>query len=98
MGVAEYSHPSYEVEGYHTDHQGSYCHWSLRTIDCHIPLPLVCILKQDGKLLCLVHNLQPLNAVIIWDSSTPLFVKHLAESFSGYTVYGMMDLFTGYNQ
>ena len=28
----------------------------------------------------------------------PPFVQHLAESFAGYVVYGMMDLFTGYDQ
>ena len=56
------------------------------------------ILKQDGKSLCLVHDLQPLNAVTIRDSSTPLFVEHLVEFFSGYVVYGMMDLFAGYDQ
>ena len=57
-----------------------------------------CMLKQDGKMLWLVHNLQPLNAVTIQDSSVPPFVEHLAESFSGCTVYGMMDLFAGYDQ
>ena len=57
-----------------------------------------CVLKQDGKSLRLVHDLQPLNVVTIWDSSTPPFVKHLAESFTGYVVYSMMDLFTGYDQ
>ena len=57
-----------------------------------------CVLKQDGKSLHLVHNLQPLNAVTIQDSSMPPFVKHLAESFAGYVVYGMMDLFAGYDQ
>ena len=57
-----------------------------------------CVLKQDGKSLRLVHDLQPLNAVTIQDLSTPPFVEHLAESFSGYVVYGMMDLFTRYDQ
>ena len=55
-----------------------------------------CILKQDGKSLCLIHDLQPLNVVTIWGLSTPPFVEHLAESFAGYVVYGVMDLFTGY--
>ena len=57
-----------------------------------------CVLKQDGKSLCLVHDLQPLNVVTIQDSSTPPFVEHLAESFAGYVVYGMMDLFAGCDQ
>ena len=56
------------------------------------------MLKQDSKTLWLVHDLQPLNAVTIWDSLVPLFVEHLAELFSRYAVYGMMDLFAGYDQ
>ena len=57
-----------------------------------------CILKQDGKSLCLIHDLQPLNVVTIRDSSTPPFIEHLAESFARYVVYRMMDLFAGYDQ
>jgi len=57
-----------------------------------------CIVKKDRKLLHLVHDLQPLNAVTIRDSSLPPFVKQLAESFAGYAVYGMVDLYSGYNQ
>ena len=57
-----------------------------------------CVLKQDGKTLWLVHDLQPLNAVTIRDSLVPPFIEHLAESFGGYMVYGMMDLFAGYDQ
>ena len=49
-------------------------------------------------MLRLVHDLQPLNAVTIRDSSVPPFVEHLAELFGGYVVYGMMDLFAGYDQ
>ena len=57
-----------------------------------------CVLRQDGKTLRLVHDLQPLNAITIWDSSVPPFVEHLAKLFGGYAVYGIMDLFVGYNQ
>jgi hypothetical protein len=57
-----------------------------------------CVVKKDGKSLCLVHDLQPLNAVTIRDSSLPPFIEQLAESFAGYAVYGMMDLYSGYNQ
>jgi hypothetical protein len=45
-----------------------------------------------------VHDLQPLNAVTICNMSLPPFVEHLAESFAGYAVYGMMDLYSGYDQ
>jgi hypothetical protein len=57
-----------------------------------------CVVKKDGKSLHLVHDLQPLNAVTIHDASLPPFVEHLAESFAGYAVYGMMDLYSGYDQ
>jgi hypothetical protein len=45
-----------------------------------------------------VHDLQPLNAVTIQDSSLPPFIEQLVESFVGYAVYGMMDLYSGYDQ
>ena len=57
-----------------------------------------CVLKQDGKTLRLVHDLQPLNAVTIQDSLVAPFVEHLAESFGRYVVYGIMDLFARYDQ
>jgi hypothetical protein len=57
-----------------------------------------CVVKKDGKSLCLVHDLQPLNAVTIHIVSLPPFIEHLAESFVGYAVYGMMDLYSGYDQ
>jgi hypothetical protein len=57
-----------------------------------------CVVKKDGTSLWLVHDLQLLNKVTIRDASVPPFVEHLAESFAGYAVYGMMDLFSGYDQ
>jgi len=57
-----------------------------------------CVVKKDGKSLRLVHDLQPLNVVTIRDASLPPFVEHLAESFACYAVYGMMDLYSGYDQ
>ena len=57
-----------------------------------------CVLKQDGKSLRLVHDLQPLNVVTIRDSSTLPFVEHFVESFTRYAVYGVMDLFARYDQ
>jgi hypothetical protein len=45
-----------------------------------------------------VHNLQPLNVVTIHDVSLLPCVEHLAESFAGYVVHGMMDLYLGYDQ
>jgi len=40
-----------------------------------------CVLKKDGKLLYLVHNLQPLNAIVVKDAGLPLIVEQYAELF-----------------
>jgi transposase InsO family protein len=56
-----------------------------------------CVVKKDGKSLRLVHDLQPLNAVTIKDAALPPFTDHLTEAFAGYAVYGMMDLYGGYD-
>ncbi|TFY53807.1 hypothetical protein EVJ58_g9240 [Rhodofomes roseus] len=57
-----------------------------------------CVVKKDGKSLRLVHDLQPLNAVTIKDSSVPPFVEQLAESFGGRACYGSLDLFVAFDQ
>jgi hypothetical protein len=56
-----------------------------------------CVVKKDGKSLRLVHDLQPLNGVTIKDAALPPFTDHLTEAFAGYAVYGMMDLYGGYD-
>ncbi|KAI6029527.1 hypothetical protein BKA83DRAFT_4489486 [Pisolithus microcarpus] len=50
-----------------------------------------CVVK-DGKLLCLIHDLQPLNAVLIQDLAVPLHVDSIMEAFTGHAVFGMYDL------
>jgi len=40
-----------------------------------------CVLKKDGKPLCLVHDLQPLNAVVIKDADLPPMVEQYTKSF-----------------
>ena len=57
-----------------------------------------CVLKKDKKSLRLVHDLQPLNAVVIKDSAVPPPVEEYAESFGGRACYGMFDLFVGFDQ
>ena len=98
MGVTEYPHSSVEVEGYHTDYQGSHRHRSLRTIDCRILLPLVLRSQTRWK----VSSPRPRPPASQCCHHPRLvhspFIEHLAESFSGYAVYGMMDLFAGYDQ
>jgi hypothetical protein len=53
--------------------------------------------KVEKGLLCLVHNLQPLNAVSIKDSGCPPILELYVESFGGRVIYGMFDLFVGFN-
>ena len=55
------------------------------------------VVKPKGR-WWVVHDLQPLNAVSIQDSMLPPNVHEFAESFVGYSVYGVIDLFSGYHQ
>lgn len=57
-----------------------------------------CVLKKDGKSLRIVHDLQPLNAVTIRDSSLPPSVEQYAEGFGGRGCYAIFDLFVGFDQ
>ncbi|THH14737.1 hypothetical protein EUX98_g9572, partial [Antrodiella citrinella] len=54
------------------------------------------VLKKSGALR-LVHDLQDLNAVTIRDSALPPRVDDFAESFVGRQIYGIADLFAGYD-
>ena len=40
-----------------------------------------CVLKKDGKSLYLMHNLQPLNTVVIKDVGLPPMIEQYAKSF-----------------
>jgi hypothetical protein len=55
------------------------------------------VLKKDDSIR-LVFDLQPLNAVTIRDSGLPPRVDDFAESFVGRSVYGIYDLFSGYDE
>ncbi|OJT10001.1 Retrovirus-related Pol polyprotein from transposon 17.6 [Trametes pubescens] len=54
------------------------------------------VLKKNG-VLRLVHDLQDLNAVTIRDSALPPRPDDFAESFVGRAIYGVADLFSGYD-
>lgn len=56
-----------------------------------------CVPKKDGVSLRIVHDLQPLNAISIKDAGCPPIVEVYAESFGGATIYGMFDLFVGFD-
>jgi hypothetical protein len=45
----------------------------------------------------IVHDLQPLNAVSVKDSSLPPNINDFADSFVGHSVYIVADLFAGYD-
>ena len=50
------------------------------------------------KSLRLIHDLQPLNAIVIRDPAVPTVVESYAESFGGKACYGMFDLFVAFDQ
>ncbi|KAL1937843.1 hypothetical protein VTO73DRAFT_12736 [Trametes versicolor] len=54
------------------------------------------VLKKNGSLR-LVHDLQDLNAVTIRNSALPPRPDDFAESFVGRAIYGVADLFSGYD-
>ncbi|SJL10265.1 uncharacterized protein ARMOST_13649 [Armillaria ostoyae] len=56
------------------------------------------VFKKDGQSLRIVHDLQPLNAVTIWNSGVPPFIEQLAETFGGRACYGVFDLFVAFDQ
>ena len=57
-----------------------------------------CVLKKDGKSLCIVHSLEPLNRITIKHSGVPPIPDHLAEQFAGRSCGAMLDLFVGYDE
>ncbi|KAJ7245515.1 hypothetical protein C8J57DRAFT_1524229 [Mycena rebaudengoi] len=57
-----------------------------------------CVDKNQGTSLRLVHNLKPLNKVTIKDAGCPPILELYAESFGGQVIYGMFDLFVGFDE
>src|SRR5216684_2165109 len=55
-----------------------------------------CVVKKNGK-LCLVHDLQPLNQVMIKNAAVLPFVEQFAESFAGWACLSILDLFVGFD-
>lgn len=56
------------------------------------------VVKKDGESLRIVHDLQPLNAVVIKDSSVPPATEELAEAFASRGCYAGLDLFVSFDQ
>ena len=53
------------------------------------------VAKKSG--IRLVINLEELNVVTIQDSALPPNVNEFAESFLGHSIYGLLDLFSGFD-
>src|SRR5258708_31617106 len=53
--------------------------------------------EKKGGALWIVHDLQPLNAVMIHDATLPPQVDDMIESFLGQAIYGLFDLKSGYD-
>ena len=52
--------------------------------------------KKNGS-LCLVHDLQPLNAITVRNSGVPPLTDQLIKGMAGRSCYSMLDLFVGYD-
>jgi len=57
-----------------------------------------CVIKKDGKSLCIVHSLKPLNRVTIAHSGLPPATEELAMHFAGRAYSGILDLYVGYDE
>ena len=55
------------------------------------------VLKKGSK-LCIVHSLQPLNAVTIQHPGVLPLTEQLAEHFTGRACGGILDLYVGYDE
>jgi integrase-like protein/reverse transcriptase-like protein len=58
--------------------------------------PWFCVKKKNGS-LHIVHDLQPLNVVMIQNSGISPLADQLIESMAGRSCYTMLDLFVGYD-
>ncbi|KZP27375.1 hypothetical protein FIBSPDRAFT_908976 [Athelia psychrophila] len=56
------------------------------------------VVKKDGESLRIVHDLQPLNAIVIKDASVPPHTDALAESYGARGCYAGLDLFVAFDQ
>ena len=54
--------------------------------------------KKDGKSLCLVHSLEPLNAVTIKNAAMPPYTDVVAEDFAGRSIYTTLNLYVSFDQ
>ena len=59
---------------------------------------MVCILKEDGKSLRIIHSLEPLNRISIQHSSVPPIPDHMVEQFAGRACGTALDLYVGYDE
>jgi hypothetical protein len=57
-----------------------------------------CIVKKDGKSLCIVHSLEPLNKVTIKHAGITPFTNQIGKHFAGRACSSMLDLYVGYNE
>ncbi len=57
-----------------------------------------CVVKKDGKLLRIVHSLEPLNKVMIKHARVTPFTDQIGEHFAGRACGGMLDLYVGYDE
>jgi hypothetical protein len=54
------------------------------------------VVKKNRKLR-LVHDLQPLNAVTIWNSTVPPNLSEFVEEAAGCQIYTMLDMYLGFD-
>ena len=57
-----------------------------------------CVTKKEATDLCVVHSLEPLNAITIQHSGVTSFTDEITKQFASHACSGMLDLYIGYNE
>ena len=56
------------------------------------------VMKKGSKSFCIVHSLEPLNAVTIAQSGVTPYTEQIADHFAGRACAGVLDLYVGYDE
>jgi hypothetical protein len=57
-----------------------------------------CVVKKDGKSLCIIHSLELLNRVTIKHAGVTPFTDQISKHFARCACGGMLNLYVGYNK
>ena len=98
LGTEEYPHTTWHLWWSLPHYQAQDWCGHLQTFKLVLPIKWFCIAKKDGKSLCIVHSLEPLNKVTIKHASVMPFTDQIGKHFAGQACGSMLDLYVGYDE